>query len=429
VADIRAFCGWRYNPQRYGSQYDTLIAPPYDVLSAADKQALLDRNSHNIVAIDLPHVPPDSEGPEACYREAARRLRSWQDEAVLVRDPQPALYVYHQEYELNGQRLTRKGFFAAMRLEAFGTGTVFPHEETFGGPKADRLKLMRVTQCQLSPVFGLYSDPEQHVAELLDVSSRPADIEANLGDVLHRVWVVQEPAVVAAVTKQMSSRRVYIADGHHRYGTALNYRDLLSRETPLPADHPAQFVLIGLCAMEDPGTAILPTHRVLSAFGELTSEHVVKALEAGLELKPLSDRPDNLETGPPPDSPDDLWVYVGEEDRFLAGRFTHRSKLDQLAPDKSPTWRNLDLAYVHRYLIDELIANDLMGGIRPTIRYFKRASEAVRTARQDHGIAMLCKPCTMAQLREVSEAGDLMPQKSTFFYPKLATGLVIRDLA
>jgi uncharacterized protein (DUF1015 family) len=429
VADVRAFQGVRYNPRQYGSRYNDVIAPPYDVLTAADKDRLLARDAHNIVAVDLPHVPPESAGPDDCYREAADRLSQWREDGTLIRDEQPAIYVYHQEFECGGPRRTRVSFLAAVRIESFGEGSVFPHEHTFGGPKADRLKLMQATRCQLSPVFGLYSDASGEINRLLDVSGRSADVEAELDGVTQRMWVVQDAETVAAVGELMKDRHIYIADGHHRYGTALNYRNLLSREAPLPDDDPARFILVGLCAMEDTGSVILPTHRVLTGFGELTLTHIVDALRTGIALTDCCEKPADVDSLVPADDPNDLVVYVGPQDGYLSGRFTDRDRLAKLEPDKSTAWRSLDLAYVHRYLIDELIAEGLMGGARPTVRYFKRASDAVRVARQDLGVALLCKPCSMAQLRAVSEAGDLMPQKSTFFYPKLATGLVMRPLA
>jgi len=428
VPEITAFRGLRYNPDRFKSVFSRLIAPPYDVLSADDKVTLLAGHDRNIVRIDLPNVPPKSAGPDELYEQAARTLDQWRDEKTLVADDQPALYVYHQQYERAGSQFTRKKFFTRMRLEEFGKGTVFPHEHTFGGPKADRLKLMTATRCQLSAVFGLYSDPEHTISHLLDVADRPADVTAELDGIVNRMWVLQDEATVQAVAARLADRPVFIADGHHRYGTALNYRARLLANGDLAMDHPARFVLVGLCAMEDPGAVILPTHRVLSAFGEMTPDHVLESLRDGVDLKEvtcdLSD-PENLL---PADSPNDLCVYVADGDKTYTGRYTQRAKLASLAPDQSPAWRELDVAYIHRCLIDELVTKALLGGVQPTIQYLKSAAKALETARQCNGVALICKACTMAQLRAVSEAGDLMPQKSTYFYPKLATGLVISPL-
>jgi uncharacterized protein (DUF1015 family) len=226
----------------------------------------------------------------------------------------------------------------------------------------------------------------------------------------------------------MSDRRLYIADGHHRYETAMRYRDTLLQERgDLAADHPARHVFIGLCAMEDPGCLVLPTHRVLTGFGETRPSAVFAALQEGLAsttADPNVSDPEKLIASAPGA---DLGLYLAAGDRMYTARFTRREVLDRLEPERSDAWRRLDLAYLHRYLLDELVAGALAGQA-PTIHYVKAAAKAVELAREENAIAMLCKPCSMADLRGVSEAGDLMPQKSTYFYPKLATGLVFCPL-
>ncbi|HOW72928.1 MAG TPA: DUF1015 domain-containing protein [Phycisphaerae bacterium] len=427
MPEIMPFRALRYSPSRCAGQWDRLIAPPYDVLSADDKAALLRGHDRNIVAIDLPHVPPKEAGPDEVYAQAAGTLQQWRQDGTLALDDQPALYVYHQEYSFGGKGFLRRKFFARMRLEPFGTGTVFPHEQTFGGPKADRLKLMQATRCQLSAVFGLYGDPDHAVSKLLDPRGRPADVTATMEGVVNRLWVLQDAKIARSVADHLARRPVFIADGHHRYGTALNYRDQLQGGQALPADHPAHFTLIGLCAMEDPGAVIMPTHRVLSGFGKVAPARVIESLAQGLMMKPAGgvNEPEKLL---PWNSADDLCVYVAAKGQAYTARFTRREVLAALAPERSAAWRKLDLAYLHRYLIDELVTKAALGGTAPTIQYLKAADQAIDAARQCHGIALLCKPCTMAELKAVSEAGDLMPQKSTYFYPKLATGLVINPL-
>jgi uncharacterized protein (DUF1015 family) len=428
MPEIAPFRALRYSPSRFGRDTSNLIAPPYDVLTAADKAEMLGRADRNIVAVDLPHVPPESAGPDAVYADAATRLRGWIDDGTLIADAEPAIYVYHQIYEHGGRQYTRRKFFARMRLEPFGTGTVFPHERTFGGPKEDRLKLMQATRCQLSAVFGLYSDPTNAISRLLNPGNRPADVVATMAGVENRMWLVQDATTIDAVKQAMAGRAVYIADGHHRYGTALNYRDQLNAAKELPLDHPARFVLVGFCAMEDPGALILPTHRVLSNFGSASPAKVLAALGQGIKLQPITADLDQPESILPSDSPYDVAVFVASENRVEAGKFTDRAVLDQLAPEQSPPWRQLDLGYIHRYLIDELVTKQALGGTAPKISYVKLAADTIRIARETNGIALLTKPCTMEQLRAVSHANDLMPQKSTFFYPKLATGLVINPL-
>jgi hypothetical protein len=287
---------------------------------------------------------------------------------------------------------------------------------------------MQATQCQLSAVFGLYSDPENAISRLLEVADRPAAVVAELEGVINRLWVVTDEPVIRQVVEQMASRPVFIADGHHRYGTALNYRDGLLAAGDLPMDHPARFILIGLCAMEDPGAVILPTHRVLSGFGETPVRLVMEALREGVDIRAAAVKAGDPEELVPKNGTDDVCIFQAEVGQYYLGRFTQRTVLRTLAPERSPAWCELDLAYLHRYLIQELISEGLMGGAEPVIQYFKSAGQAIRAARDTGGIAMLTRPCTMADLRAVSEAGDLMPQKSTYFYPKLATGLVINAL-
>lgn len=423
MPEIAPFRGLRYNAARFSNDWSRLIAPPYDVLDQADKDALLAGEPHNIVAVDLPHVPPKSAGPDEVYADAARRLERWREEEAVVQDDAPAIYVYHQIYTHAGRSITRRMFLARMRLEPFGAGTVFPHEHTFGGPKEDRLKLMRATRCQLSPVFGLYSDPDDAVSTALNVDDRAPDVTARLEDVENRVWIVRDEHVIEAVRRQLADRAVYIADGHHRYGTALTYRDAAGE---LPPDHPARFVLVGCCAMEDPGCVILPTHRVISGFDGIHPGRIVSALERGMTLEQVEAT--DLEQLVSLDAPHDVAVYVARTDRLYTGRFTRRADLETLAPDRSPAWRELDVAYLHRIVLDELVIKGALATRRPTIEYKKLAEEAVAAARHADGIALLLKPCTMEQLRAVSEAGDLMPEKSTFFNPKLATGLVLNPL-
>lgn len=424
MPEIVPFRGLRYSPQRVGKDWSNLVAPPYDVLDEQDKAKLLARSDRNIVAVDLPFVPPKSAGPDEVYARAAATLARWTQDGTMELDRAPALYAYHQTYTWAGRSCTRRMFFARMRLEAFGAGGVFPHEQTFGGPKEDRLKLMQATRCQLSAVFGLYSDPAGGVSRLLPVEVREPDVVAEMEGVLNRLWVVSDVRVTDGVSELLRKKPIYIADGHHRYGTALTYREwLTATRGPLASDHPANYVLVGFCAMEDAGAIILPTHRALCGFGSLPPQQVLAALRSGVALQPAAtDDVDTLLSG------HDIAVYAAFENTLYAGTFTNRSVLDQIAPERTVPWRRLDLAYLHRYLIDELITKQTLAGTPPTIHYIKAAVDAIADAKATNGITILTKACTMAELRAVSEAGDLMPQKSTYFYPKLATGLVINPL-
>ncbi len=426
MSDIRPFRGIRYATTA-SRDISSRLAPPYDVLDEADKRALLARSDHNFVAVDLPHVPPKTAGPAKAYADAAKKLAGWIDEGAMVRDPAPAFYVYHQSFRQGDQQFTRKMFFARLRLVEFGKG-VFAHEETFGGPKEDRLALTRATRANMSPIFGLYEDAENRVAKLFSQSiSEQALAEGQLDATTNKLWAVTEPSTIDEVQGLMRGRPIYIADGHHRYGTAMLYRDELSRQGTLTDDHPANFVLFVLCAMEDPGLLIFPTHRVLPGLSELTTE--VLEDDEKLTVEPLDvNAADDVQDSLAEHGPQAVAFYSSRDRRFVSVSPADAGILEAICPDRSDAWRRLGLSFLHYYLIERVIAPACCEGKRPEISYVKSAGSAIELAEATKGSVFLMQPTTMQELRAVCSAGDLMPQKSTYFFPKLASGLVIHSL-
>ena len=417
MANIAPFQAFRYDFQSLSGDLSARVAPPYDILDQADKERLLTRSDRNIVAVDLPFAPAKKLGPAELYEKAGRTFRQWTQDGTLLHEQHPALYIYHQVFEHSGRQYTRRMFIARLRLQPFAEGVVVPHEETFGGPKEDRLALMKATHANLSPVYGLYRDPDDDVGQTFTPhTERRPDAVATLDDVQNRAWILTEDQALQRVVDAFRDKKVYIADGHHRYNTALNYRDWAAQQLGgrLPEEHPARFVMLVLGSMDDPGSLILPTHRVLVELGEMTLETLTDAWADGCEKTSPADA--------------DITLYHGATGRSEHLRFTRRDILAELEPTRSPAWRELDLAYLHRYLIEELLKPHVPGGQVPAIRYVKAEATARQTAEQERGIAVICKPATMAQLRDVGEAGDLMPQKSTYFYPKVVTGLTINPL-
>lgn len=429
MAQIEAFRAIRYTQP----DLSEVVAPPYDILSEADKKALLNKNDQNIVAIDLPHVPPKTAGPDSAYQKAAGELVSWLDTRHLAKDDEPALYVYHQTYSLEGKTLTRKKFFARLRLEAFGTGKVYPHEQTFGGPKEDRLKLTQATRCNLSPIFGLYPDPKNEVAAMLDqaIGRQEPDAQATMDGVQNRLWVITDPGVIDAVKAKLKPLPIYIADGHHRYGTALTYRQLHVDEYGEPqADDPVNFVLAVLCGMEDPGATIQPYFRTLVDLPKATSASVKQALGDKFKWSPVprprTDRElsEQLAQG----GAGAFALFFAGEDVCAVIAPKDADMLADVEPKRKPAWRRLAYSIFHRYFIDEVVTPKFAGGKPPTIHYHKSLKECVADAMENAGIACLMPATTMTELSEVCAAGELMPQKSTYFFPKLATGMVINPL-
>lgn len=435
----------------------TLVAPPYDVLSGEDKSRLLARDGHNIVAVDLPHIPPKEAGPDSAYAAAAHTMKMWLEAGILKQDEKPALYAYQQTYSHAGVTYKRRGFFTRVRLEEFGVeGSIHPHEQTFSGPKEDRLKLMRTTQANLSPVFGLYDDRSNDVTDLLFEAvgqSKPlasAELPSQDGKstVLSELWAVTDIAVIKDVQLMMADKHVYIADGHHRYTTCLNYRRELSasRGTALGHNDQANFALFVLIAMQDPGLIILPTHRVIAAeslenfYLEGFAEKAMKLCKV-METKYRGDSLASLEHDLSEGSygAHAMGVYDPVEDAAIVIQPRDGDPLKQFADDpalagKSDAWRQLDVAILQHLIFERIVApNFAKKGAKMTWAFPHEAHEVATLCRDGagakHRVGFLLQPTPLTAVRDLCNANELMPQKSTFFYPKLATGMVINPLA
>jgi uncharacterized protein (DUF1015 family) len=428
MSEIQPFAGIHYASPP-GGDVSSKLAPPYDVLDAADKDQLLAQDSANFVGIDLPHLPPKSAGPPEVYAQARATLEAWLASGVLARDAEPAVYVYYQDYTHAGQTYTRKMFFARLMLEPFGSGSVFPHEQTFGGPKEDRLALTQACEANLSPIFGVYPDPENQVAATLAPATDGAPLlDGTLDGVRNRVWALTDPAIIRQAREQMQTRATFIADGHHRYGTALNYQAWANEQRgPLPADDPANFVLCVFCAMEDPGLLILPTHRVVPN-ANVTPETFDGRVETEVRAADRQSVAGVLEEIAAR-GPQAIAWFNSHDGRFYTARPEQAEILDAIAPDKSEAWRRLGLTFLHAFVLDHVVTPQLFQGQAPEIQYVKSDAGAVAAAKESRGTAFLLQPTTMEELRGVCSAGDLMPQKSTFFYPKLASGLLVNPLS
>ena len=286
MAQVRPFAGIHYAREK---QLDAsrLIAPPYDVLDESGKLALQAASPFNIVSIDLPQVPPTDAGADSVYEKANVTLRSWLAEGILKRDTRAALYPYMQTYEHGERTFHRRGLVALVKLAPFEAGDVVPHEKTHKGPIEDRLKLMRATGVQLSPVFGLYNDSRNEVTNLLYRNTGKPIVSGELDGVRNDLWAVTEADVVNKVTDLLRQRPVYIADGHHRYTTALQYQKEAQARAgvaALPPNDPANWCMFVLVGMQDPGLLILPTHRLVGGLEKFDIGTFRKAIAAHAEV-------------------------------------------------------------------------------------------------------------------------------------------------
>lgn len=428
MARIEPFTAIRFN----SADISHLIAPPYDILDQKDKEALQAKDDHNIVSIDLPHVPPKTAGPDSVYAKAAGDLTCWLDIRSLVRDTRPGLYVYHQTYKLGAKTLTRKKFFARLRIEALGKGQIFAHEQTFGGPKEDRLKLTVATRCNVSPIFGLYPDEQNEIAGLIEeaIEGDP-DQRGMLDGVENKLWVIDDLPTIKSIQVRMADKPIFIADGHHRYGTALMFRDqYISEYGPVQDDDPVNFVLAVLGGMEDPGATIQPYFRTMANLSSVTSNELKDVLADAFDWKATAMPKDDaaLAKALAKAGPQAIALYVAKDD---ACAIVTPKEADPLAKDESShneAWRTLSYTILHKLIIDRIVSPKLNKGEPVTMHYQKSMQEAVDDAKASSGIACLMQATTMQQLRDICTAGELMPQKSTYFFPKLATGMVINPL-
>jgi uncharacterized protein (DUF1015 family) len=444
MADIQPLAAIRY-PQ---AQQTDLISPPYDVLTVSDKQHLLAKNAHNVAAIDLPHVPPKNAGPIGAYQQAAKTMESWLRQGVLQRDQTPALYPYEQTYTYDGKTYHRRGLFCRVRLEEFGPqGTIHPHEQTFSGPKEDRLMLMRATHANLSPVFGLYDDAANAVTGQLfagvaghdPIASAQLPSQDGQSQVASKLWAVTDPQVISAVQTLLREKHLYIADGHHRYGTCLNYRAEIAAQHggALPGDHAANFAMFVLIAMQDPGLIVLPTHRVAANLTDFSIDGFLSSAEGKLKCvsEDISgDGIDSLEKRLPEYGTHAMGIYDPASDRVVVVRPVDHDPLGKFSDDpaitgKSGPWRQLDVAILQHLVFDRVVAPAFVNG-QAMQWAFPHVAHEVRDMCQSgqYQAGFLLQPTPLESVRQLCNANELMPQKSTFFYPKLATGMVINPL-
>ena len=431
MAHIHAFAGIRYAHSLAGD-FSKLIAPPYDILDEQSKQKLQDKHPNNIVHVDLPHMPPKTPGPDSAYAASALTLETWLASGALAQDPRPCLYPYTQVYQHNGHTFRRRGVIALVRLSHFGEGEVVPHEKTFQGAIEDRFKLMSATQMQLSPIFGLFADPRNEVTSLLYQNLAKPDFSGELDGVTNDLWHISDPQILNAVTDLMKQRPIYIADGHHRYTTALHYQRAMAHENggPLPPEHPANYCMFVLVGMQEPGLLILPTHRMLGGLSGFDIPKLKMAFGATMSIEPSSATDPvkfaELIAHAPPHT---FGLYDGLSRRYYALRLANTNVLEDIEPRQSQTWRELDVAILQRYLIDEVIKPTFCGGIDPSRGY--TADPATIPTCVDGGryqISILLQPTPLHALEQLGKHNEVMPQKSTYFYPKLATGMVINSL-
>ena len=418
MAEIQPLRALHYDSAVVGPLAD-VTAPPYDVIDPEQRAALLSRSPYNIVAIDLPAGEPDR------YAAAASLLETWQLQGALLRDPEPAIWAHAQDYTgPDGRRLTRRGFYCRVRIEQYGPGRVRPHERTHPGPKKDRLALTRATRANVSPIFSLYSDPTQAAWAALEpaTSNPPWGEVTDAQGTTHRLWRVADPRAIAAVQAATRDAELLIADGHHRYETMQAYAQEVGGE----GEH--RYILMCLVALEDPGLTVFPTHRLIGGLDEHRRQLLRRALERDFDIV---EAPVEQIAPSPGEGPLQLGYIDRYHDRPLRLTLKDQAIADAALPERSEAYRHLDTGVLEALVLkgalelDDEDISHLRG-----LFYARSTEEALRLVRAgDYDAAFFMRPTPVAQVRDVAAAAENMPPKSTFFFPKLLTGLLLNPLA
>jgi uncharacterized protein (DUF1015 family) len=429
VADIVPFSGIRYDRARVG-ELSRVLAPPYDVISEAERAMLEGLHPQNVVRIELPR----GEGDER-YAEAARLLGEWMSAGVLRAEAKPAFYVYEQQFTLPhaaGRIYTRRGFFAAVRLEPYERRLILPHEKTLAGPREDRLKLMRATHTQSSPIFGLFRDSEGSARELIDgATTSAAVLDATTADgIRHRLWRLGDAAATAALVRVLGDKQILIADGHHRYETLLTLGPELRALDYAAGGAAADFAMMFLARAEDPGLLVLPTHRLVHDLPAFDFPALCAGAGAAFEIVEGDEA-----TAP---AIEERLGREGTAGVVFAARvqgqtgttwFTLKSFVD-LSALGPPVLRKLDVTVLHGVILAPLLGIDAVAlESQAYLEYTHDTAEAMaRVAAGQAQVAFFMNATKVEEILSVCEAGFVLPQKSTYFQPKLATGLVMYGL-
>jgi uncharacterized protein (DUF1015 family) len=430
MADIRPFRALRYNQKKVTAAQ--VVTQPYDKITPGMQERYYAASPFNLVRIILGRSQPGDNTTDNVYRRAAALSRQWRDEGILQQDSAPSIYPYSQTFTApSSKNFERRGFIALGRVEDYSAKVVFRHEQTLAKPKADRLDLLRATRAHYEQLFLLYEDSGE-IDSLLATSSRPTIDVADEYGVAHRVWQVSDPAVISSVQLKMREQKLVIADGHHRYETALTFRDECRAASSAPnSDAPYEFVMMTFVNMNDPGLLILPTHRVVHSLASFSVDEFQKASRELYEVEEVDPAIDAARATA-------LLQERGRAGTALLGVTASRALLlhspkpagAKFLSGLSPRQQSLDVVQLHKCLLEGVLKlSEESIRNQQNLSYVREAAEAIAAARgkaagkDAANITFLMNSCPVHKMREVALAGEVMPQKSTDFYPKLLSGL------
>ncbi|MDN3514640.1 MAG: DUF1015 domain-containing protein [Candidatus Brocadia sp.] len=435
MAIIKPFRGLRYN-QDVVKDISAVVTPPYDVISPQEQERYYQIHPNNIIRLDLgKDLPGDTEDANK-YTRAAEFLKSWRESGILKQENAPAIYIYDQEFLSGNRWLVRRGFIALVKLEPFDKGSIYPHEQTLPGPKADRLKLTQSCRANLSSIFALFPDENNVIDTFLStiaITKPDMDFPDDTG-VKNKLWAIKERQIIDTLISLMKEKPLFIADGHHRYETALVYKEQMHKKNGISGDDvPSDYVMMVCVSMNNNGLKILPAHRLVRNIKDYRPDRILQSLQESFKAEPLGKgcKTEEFMSSLSNEAKGHTFVmYIGQDDTYYKLRLSNEKLLDAVFAKDHPEWRHLDAGILHGVIIGKILGiNSTDVTIKDYVKYVKDEAEAVSLVKSgQYQLAFFLNPTRIEQVREISIARKVMPPKSTYFYPKLITGIVINSL-
>ncbi|GJQ49281.1 hypothetical protein KsCSTR_39260 [Candidatus Kuenenia stuttgartiensis] len=432
---IKPFRGLRYNHDII-KDCSAVMTPPYDVISPAEQERYYRNHPNNMIRLDLGKEFPEDTEADNRYTRASEFLEEWMKAGILKQEDAPAIYIYDQEFSYGGKHFIRRGFIALVRLEPFDTGSIYPHEQTLPGPKADRLKLMQSCKANLSSIFALFPDEDNAADNYLHsiTTTKPEIDFVDDSGVTNKLWVIREKKTIDKLIEIMKGKALFIADGHHRYETSLVYKEQKHKENGgQNRELPSDYVMMVCVSMNNPGLQIFPFHRVVRQIKDFNPDHVLHRLKEFFEIEYMENSGgiDAIMRKLNSDSAPHCFVmYAGQGDRYSLLRLNDKRILEKVFANDHPEWKHLDAGILHSIVLKRILGiNSDEAGLKDFIKYVKNETEAVSLVQSGaFQAAFILRPTLIEQVREIALAHKVMPPKSTYFYPKLITGVVINKI-
>lgn len=429
MAEIKAFRGLRYTDK--AGKIGEVCCPPYDIISKKEREMFIEKNDCNVIRLELPNTD-NIDGFEA-YATARKYLNQWLDKEILRKDDKDGIYIYEMDFDVNGVKYSVKGYICLVKLEEFSKAIILPHEETLSKAKTDRFNLMTATGCNFSQIYSLYMDEDGKAFDVVEQASKGnADsVFTDADGVTHKLWCCYDKELQAQLIAQMADKKLYIADGHHRYETALNFRNFVAENKPADQLGTSQYVCMMLVNMENKGLVVFPTHRIVRDLENYSYEQVINGCKEYFDVTENLDRAtaENKLAQMYSDGKKAFVMYKGNQCYTLLV-LKDLATMETLMPICSKALKELDVSVLHTLVLERIFGIDKANmANQVNLTYTKIVDEAVEAV--DSGKAncsFILNPTRVSEIRDVALAGEKMPQKSTYFYPKLTTGLVMNKI-